>query len=146
MSYICDWAQNCQVPGLLHAMRALHKEATALYLSTDVVFAQEESQQVALGGDTDRKSSDALKQLAKLAAAKGAKVGVDLTWAWLDGKNPDFPDFKQMQVQRMCHVNMYLDPTSQQMHGACPPALLDVHAFAYHALRGTAGTTTVSIL
>ena len=66
------------------------------------MYAQEESQQVALGGDTDRKSSDALKQLAKLAAARGAKVGVDLTWAWLDGKNPDFPDFKQMQVQRMC--------------------------------------------
>ncbi len=64
---------------------------------------QEESQQVALGGETNSKSADALKQLAKLAAARGAKVGVDLTWAWLDGKNPDFPDFKQMQVQGTCH-------------------------------------------
>ena len=62
------------------------------------VSAQEESQQVALGGDADSKSLDALKQLAKLAAARGAKVGVDLTWAWLDGKNPGFPDYKQMQV------------------------------------------------
>ena len=60
---------------------------------------QEESQQIALGGDTDSKSLEALTGLAKLAAARGAKVGVDLTWAWLDGKNPDFPDFKQMQVR-----------------------------------------------
>ncbi len=59
---------------------------------------QEESQQVALGGDSDAQSLAALKGLAKLAAARGAKVGVDLTWAWLDGKNPKFPVFTDMQA------------------------------------------------
>lgn len=54
---------------------------------------------MALGGDPDRQSLAALKQLARLAAARGAQVGVDLTWAWLDGKNPAFPSFRDMQVQ-----------------------------------------------
>lgn len=59
---------------------------------------QEESQQVALGGDSDAQSLEALEGLTKMAAARGAKVGVDLTWAWLDGKNPKFPVFRDMQV------------------------------------------------
>jgi len=67
-------------------------------LSCAFGLVQEESQQVALGGDANSKSLDALTQLAKLAAARGARVGVDLTWAWLNGKNPEFPDFNNMQV------------------------------------------------
>lgn len=67
-------------------------------LSFALGLVQEESQQVALGGDANSKSLDALTQLAKLAAARGARVGVDLTWAWLNGKNPKFPDFNNMQV------------------------------------------------
>ena len=59
----------------------------------------EESQQVAFGGVSNSASLDALEQLTKLAAARGAKVAVDLTWAWLDGKNPSFPVFKDMQVR-----------------------------------------------
>ena len=59
---------------------------------------QEESQQVAFGGVSNSASLAALEQLTKLAAARGAKVAVDLTWAWLDGKNPSFPVFKDMQV------------------------------------------------
>lgn len=64
---------------------------------------QEESQQVALGGDSDTQSLEALKGLTKLAAARGAKVGVDLTWAWLDGKNPKFPIFRDMQVSLLLY-------------------------------------------
>ena len=44
-------------------------------------------------------SLEALEQLTKLAAARGAKVAIDLTWAWLDGKNPSFSVFKDMQVR-----------------------------------------------
>ena len=62
------------------------------------MLLQEESQQVAFGGNNNRASLEALEQLTKLAAARGAKVGVDLTWAWLDGMNPTFPVFKDMQV------------------------------------------------
>ena len=64
---------------------------------------QEESQQVALGGDNGTQSFEALKGLTKLAAARGAKVGVDLTWAWLDGKNPRFPIFRDMQVSLLLY-------------------------------------------
>ena len=62
------------------------------------MLLQEESQQVAFGGVSNSASLEALEQLTKLAAARGAKVAVDLTWAWLDGKNPSFPVFKDMQV------------------------------------------------
>ena len=62
------------------------------------MLLQEESQQVAFGGVSNSASLEALEQLTKLAAARGAKVAVDLTWAWLDGKNPSFPVFQDMQV------------------------------------------------
>lgn len=68
-----------------------------------LMLLQEESQQVAFGGVSNSASLEALKQLSKLAAARGAKVAVDLTWAWLDGKNPSFPVFKDMQVGSHSH-------------------------------------------
>ncbi len=59
---------------------------------------QEESEQVAMGGHNAIGTRDAIAGLAKLAVARGARVGVVLTWAWLDGANKDFPSFEAMQV------------------------------------------------
>ena len=60
---------------------------------------QEESEQVALGGESEVGTRDAIAGLARLAAARGARVGVVLTWAWLDGSNDKFPSFEDMQVR-----------------------------------------------
>lgn len=60
---------------------------------------QEESQQIALGGANASDSLAALEKLTLLAAARGARVGVILTWAWLDGHNDRFPSFADMQAR-----------------------------------------------
>lgn len=62
-------------------------------------YLQEESEQVALGGDTALGTQKAIAGLARLAAARGARVGVVLTWAWLDSKNDKFPSFEDMQAR-----------------------------------------------
>lgn len=59
---------------------------------------QDESQQVAYGAQSAADNKVAIEKLAQLGAARGANVGVDLTWAWLDGHNSDFPSFSGMQV------------------------------------------------
>lgn len=59
---------------------------------------QDESQQVAFGGQSASDNKVAIEKLAQLAAARGAKVGVDLTWAWLDNHNSAFPSYSDMQV------------------------------------------------
>lgn len=63
-----------------------------------ILPVQEESEQVAMGGRSAIGTRDAIAGLAKLAAARGARVGIVLTWAWLDGKNDKFPSFEAMQV------------------------------------------------
>ena len=67
---------------------------------------QEESQQVAMGGLAANGTRDAIAGLAKLAVARGARVGVVLTWAWLDGKNDNFTSFEAMQVCLTCYQTL----------------------------------------
>ena len=61
-------------------------------------FWQEESRQLALGGEDIAKSVEALKGLTWLAHARGARVGVVQTWAWVDGKSNLWPTFEAMQA------------------------------------------------
>ena len=60
---------------------------------------QEETQQMAMGGEDAAESLQALKDLSWLARTHGAKVAVVQTWAWLDGKSSLWPTFESMQVR-----------------------------------------------
>jgi hypothetical protein len=70
----------------------------------DYIVFQEDSQQVALGGQPGIDSLAALEQLAELAAARGAQPGIILNWAWLDNMNSHFPSFADMQASMLSNT------------------------------------------
>lgn len=60
---------------------------------------QEESRQIALGGEDAQESLQAFKDLSALARNRGAQVGMVQTWAWISGEGKMWPTFEQMQVR-----------------------------------------------
>jgi hypothetical protein len=76
--------------------------------------------------------------LAGLAKAKGAKVGLLMTWAKYNGSQPSFPNSSSTQVKCVCHVkellcfweSWMLATASQAFHHAAA-----ADAFAGHQLQ-----------
>ncbi|BDA49030.1 hypothetical protein COCOBI_13-1400 [Coccomyxa sp. Obi] len=118
--FLSDHLNKARTPGT-YEYSALSSESVEKW---DYVILQEESEQVALGGDNALGTRNAIAELAKLADARGARrVGVLLTWAWLDGRNGNFPSFEDMQdtvnagymdlvhdLQKDTDISFYLAP------------------------------------
>ncbi|CAL8461564.1 g1095 [Coccomyxa elongata] len=102
--------EKAWTPGT-HQYEALGINSTEKW---DFVIFQEESRQLAMGGDDASRSIEALKALTWLAQARGARVGVVQTWAWIDGRSALWPTFEAMQDKINTATAGYMEAERQQ--------------------------------